>query len=484
MKSVLKRNGFSRKPLQSAKITKHKSSTREKIVWWALLWIFLIASYTLGWMGVWAKQVTNGMAYILSATIGTSMIADSETHNINILLVGYGGGNHDGGQLADTIMVASYNPKFHSVSLLSIPRDLIVLDDQGQKVKINSVLSRAYNNNGGDIRKAAQKLLTSAWKITGLTISYYAMIDFDGFIEVIDSIGGIDIYVPTHFLDRQYPVDRDGSYEIFELFEGMNHLSGPNTLKYARSRHSTSDFSRSKRQQQILEATLQKILSSDNFSVNKIKELYNSYTTIVKTNISIEELIGLAKHGTNLPTMYSFGYTSQCTDSIWRTMLMGCVLRDATGGILPTQSTGGNIEAYDITKLFANFVTKDPRYLSEDARITIYNASDKELTKTLPYGDSLASKTASKMRKYGLNVIGVANADNVSTGSFIEIYGTGSYEHTITIVKQFVDISAVIKIPDHTNTSGVWMSGGLYINLGNDYLEKVGQTPFDFYALD
>lgn len=113
-------------------------------------------------MGVWAKQVTNGMAYILSATIGTSMIADSETHNINILLVGYGGGNHDGGQLADTIMVASYNPKFHSVSLLSIPRDLIVLDDQGQKVKINSVLSRAYNNNGGDIRKAAQKLLTSA----------------------------------------------------------------------------------------------------------------------------------------------------------------------------------------------------------------------------------------------------------------------------------------------------------------------------------
>ena len=59
-------------------------------------------------------------------------------------------------------MVASYNEKTHSVSMLSLPRDLIVLDDEGQKVKINSLLSRAYNNNGGDIRLAAQKLMTSA----------------------------------------------------------------------------------------------------------------------------------------------------------------------------------------------------------------------------------------------------------------------------------------------------------------------------------
>ena len=102
----------------------------------------------------------------------------------------------------------------------------------------------------------------------------------------------------------------------------MNHLSGPNTLKYARSRHSTSDFSRSKRQQQIIEATLNRMFSSDNLSVGKLKELYSFYTTIVKTNISLEDIIGLAKHGTNLPTMYAFTYTSQCNDSIWRTMVM------------------------------------------------------------------------------------------------------------------------------------------------------------------
>lgn len=86
------------------------------------------------------------------------------------------------------------------------------------------------------------------------------MIDFDGFIQVIDDMGGLDIYVPEHFLDTEFPVDRNGEVEIFELFEGDNHLSGPNTLKYARSRHSSSDFSRSTRQQQIIKATLKGLL--------------------------------------------------------------------------------------------------------------------------------------------------------------------------------------------------------------------------------
>jgi anionic cell wall polymer biosynthesis LytR-Cps2A-Psr (LCP) family protein len=89
----------------------------------------------------------------------------------------------------------------------------------------------------------------------------------------------------------EYPVDRNGAYEIFELPEGMNHLSGPNTLKYARSRHSTSDFSRSKRQQSIIKAIVSKMMSSENFSISKMKELYATYTSIIKTNISLDQIL-------------------------------------------------------------------------------------------------------------------------------------------------------------------------------------------------
>lgn len=251
---------YTRKPLHAPKINKPKPSKKEKIIRWSILGIFLVVSYVAGWMNLWAQQITNGIAYIASKSVGETMKKD-EYHRINILLVGYGGGTHDGAQLADSVMVASYDPKAHRVSMLSLPRDLIVLNKEGKSSKLNAILSRSYNTNGRDIAGAAQDLITTVEKVTGLEIPYYAMIDFNGFVELVDGLGGIDIYVPQHFLDREYPVDWNGTYEIFELFEGRNHLSGPNTLKYARSRHSTSDFSRSKRQQKIIEAIAKKILS-------------------------------------------------------------------------------------------------------------------------------------------------------------------------------------------------------------------------------
>jgi LCP family protein required for cell wall assembly len=218
-------------------------------------------------------------------------------------------------------MVASYDTDLHSVSLLSLPRDLLVITHDDQIGRINSVMSHAYNTNGGDIRSAALTLSKKVEKITGLTIPYYAMIDFDGFIQIVDSLGGIDINVPSPFIDMQYPVDWNGEYEIFELPEGMNKLSGPNTLKYARSRHSTSDFSRSKRQQSIIKAIMTKIMSSENFSISKLKELYTNYTSIVKTNISLDNMIGLLQYDTAMPTIHSFGYTMQCSNDIRKTMI-------------------------------------------------------------------------------------------------------------------------------------------------------------------
>ena len=86
MNSVFKRNNYTRKPLQPAKITKHKTSRKEKIVRWSLLCVFLVISYFAGWMNSWAKHMTNGVAYIASITVGDEMTTDA-TNNINVLLV-------------------------------------------------------------------------------------------------------------------------------------------------------------------------------------------------------------------------------------------------------------------------------------------------------------------------------------------------------------------------------------------------------------
>ena len=291
-----------------------------------MIMLFFVFSYAFGRLWSLTKSVVGIGSYILWNTIGRDMNTDQSQH-INILLVWYGWHDHDGWELADTIMVASYDPDLHSVSLLSIPRDLLVITHEDKIGKINSVMSKSYNTNGQNIQQAAVTLSQKVEKITGLTIPYYAMIDFDGFVKIVDSVWGIDINVPQNFLDMQYPVDRNGEYEIFELPEWVNHLGGYNTLKYARSRHSTSDFSRSKRQQSIIKAIVSKIISSENFSLSKFKELYTNYTSIIKTNISLDHMIWLLRYDIDMPTIYSFGYTTQCSNDIRRTMLPGCILR-------------------------------------------------------------------------------------------------------------------------------------------------------------
>jgi len=476
---MFRKNKFVRKSISQPKKIKHPSSLKNNLIRTWMIVLFLVFSYSFGRLGSLTKTVVGIGSYILWNTVGDNMRVDQE--NINILLVWYGWGTHDGAQLADTIMVASYDPEAHSVAMMSIPRDLLVITHENDIGRINSVMSHAYNSNGRDIRASAITLSKKVEKITGLTIPYYAMIDFDGFIKIVDSLWGIDIEVPSHFLDMQYPVDRNGTYEIFELPAGMNHLSWPNTLKYARSRHSTSDFSRSKRQQSIIKAIVSKMMSSENFSIGKLKELYTNYTSIVKTNITLDQMIWLLQYDTSMPTMHSFGYTMQCSNEIRKTMIPGCVLRPANGGILPSQTTWWNIELYDDMKFFADIVTNNQKFLNEETPITVYNASDKTLSDALPHGDRIALKTAVKLNRYAFNVIQVTNAPSVSTGTFIEIYGTGTYDNTLDMLKKFITIDEVKIQSWSLDASGNVMTGGLYLYLGNKYLQQVGNTEFDYY---
>jgi len=87
--------------------------------------------------------------------------------------------------------------------------------------------------------------------ILGKEITHYVLIDFDGFRRLIDAVGGIDIDVPKRLYDASYPT-RNWGYTVVDIPAGLQHFDGDKALKYARSRYSTSDFDRSKRQQLIL----------------------------------------------------------------------------------------------------------------------------------------------------------------------------------------------------------------------------------------
>ena len=137
----------------------------------------------------------------------------------NILLLGYGGGNHDGTYLTDTMMLVHVDIKAKKLGMISIPRDIWVKlptkSGQDFHEKINSVYQMGlYPDNYPDIKvsgegdQAAADLVKAAvTQITGLPVDNYLAIDFDGFMKAVDLLGGVDVSVIKTFDDYEYPVD-------------------------------------------------------------------------------------------------------------------------------------------------------------------------------------------------------------------------------------------------------------------------------------
>lgn len=181
---------------------------------------------------------------------------------INVLLLGRAGERHPGKDLTDTVMVLSIDIAKRRIALLSLPRDLLApLGDTGAQAKLNTLYQSGLSRGEG-----ASIVRSSVTTITGLPIHYFATIDFDGFKQVIDALGGIQIDVKRDIYDTRYP-GPNYSYETFELKKGWQKLDGETALKYARMRHNDpeGDFGRAKRQQQILQAVRDKVWSLPTF---------------------------------------------------------------------------------------------------------------------------------------------------------------------------------------------------------------------------
>lgn len=198
----------------------------------------------------------------------------------NFLFVGH----HQ--RLADTIMVAAVAEERAKITLISIPRDLVV---NGRK--INEYLSLF----------SVEKLKEKVEVVTGLPISSFAIIDFHAFETIVDVLGGIDVHVPTTIYDPLYP-DGRGFYTLYALSAGSHHMNGAEALKYARSRHSTSDFDRAKRQQQILLAVQERLLNFDFLKrLDEVKGIFEMLTSSLETNLGffqIAEAISKYQHFT------------------------------------------------------------------------------------------------------------------------------------------------------------------------------------------
>ncbi|MDD2681019.1 MAG: LCP family protein [Patescibacteria group bacterium] len=375
-----------------------------------------------------SQWLSNNPIINLVSHLGQSadnQLQGEEQDRVNILLLGMGGENHDGGYLADTIMMLSLQPSTKKVAMISIPRDLTVPTENGYWRKVNSIHAIAEAKEEG---QGGPAMINSLTAILDQKIDYYIRIDFDGFIKVIDELGGIDVNVENNLDDYSYPIrgeeDNENYFARFEhlhIEKGQQHMNGSLALKYARSRHAGgaegSDFARAKRQQLILEAFKDKLLSKNNLlKPGMLSRIITELNRNIKTNLDAWALLKIWND-----------YKDVQRDQITNT-----VLSDGPGGFLI--SSRGDDGAYilipqtgnfnNIQVMIKNIFGVDEKKLDDvstnnkvqenkETPVIGIEKVNKEIKVAVLNGtwiSGLAANSALNLQNYGFKIIETANA--------------------------------------------------------------------------
>ncbi len=201
---------------------------------------------------------------------------------VDILLMGSDQRPNDGGFRTDVILLLTLNPNGGSASLTSFPRDLYVYEPGWRVDRINAAFGH------GDFQMMADTMEYNF----GVRPDHYVLINFEGFKTIIDALGGITVQVAQPLSD-----ERDGPGD-FSVPAGSVNMDGETALWYVRSRGTTSDFDRTRREQEVIEAVFWKLLSLN--AITKAPELYEQYKQTVTTDIGIEDILPLLPLAANL----------------------------------------------------------------------------------------------------------------------------------------------------------------------------------------
>jgi len=211
---------------------------------------------------------------------------------VNILLLGIDQREIEKGPWrTDTMLLVSIDPATEAAVMLSIPRDLWVTIPGYGESRINEAHywgdAKKYPGGGPALAKK------TVWYALGVPVHYYVRINFAGFEKLVDAIGGLTIDVKKPIHDEEYPDNTYGTM-VIDIPAGVQNMNGQRALQYARSRHGTSDFDRMTRQQAVLLAARDKILSLD-VPIIRIPELLRIAGNAVQTDMTVDEIMLLGR---------------------------------------------------------------------------------------------------------------------------------------------------------------------------------------------
>ena len=386
---------------------------------------------------------------------------------INILLVGLAGKNYPGANLTDSIIVASINPKTYQTALLSIPRDLYVqIPNTNSYTKINALYARAQDSDASG-KSGIDDLKKTIADITGQPIDYYIALDFDGFKQIINELGGIKVQVPKDLHDERYP-GPNYSYETFDIKAGLQTLDGETALKFARTRHDEDgDFGRAYRQQLILEAARSKAFSLGTIlNIPEVSRLLDTLGEHLRTNIQLDELnsffdlIGKIDTHTTLNKVLDAGKS----DSV---MAVSHVSLGGVRAFILIPRTGNYDETQDIAKNIFDLEFIDRKKAAikiEDASVAIINNSG---------AAGFDGKLKSLLDKFGYNSSVETPRQSVSTTLDTTIYDlTGGIKpFSLEDISKKLGAKISIYLPD--NLSAQCQGADFCLVAGPDITDKL-----------
>lgn len=321
-------------------------------------------------------------------------------NQLNILILGIGGAGHDGSNLTDTILLASVDLTQKRVGLVSIPRDLAYPLGSGRFEKINAVHAYAEQENPG---QGALKTAQAFSELFDTRIDHVARIDFKGFEKLIDAIGGVSINVEKTFTDSSYPTNNppDG-WKSVTFKKGVEQMDGSRALIYTRSRHGNngegSDFARSRRQQLVMLAVREKLLSLGTLTdPGKMADIYRVISQHVQSDLSVWDMLKLA------PLAKDFS----------KDKITSNVLSDGPKGVLTSATVNGSYMLFpkqqdwsEIRAIVANPFEKEEERIveakpQETIRVEVKNGT---------FRTNFAAQVAGKLVESGYEIPALGNA--------------------------------------------------------------------------
>ncbi|MFN2462449.1 MAG: LCP family protein [Candidatus Dormibacteria bacterium] len=385
-----------------------------------------------------------GLAQNQDDTPGTLAYKIHHGERVNILMLGYGGGTHDGAYLSDSMMMISVQGTDRA-ALTSIPRDTYVkikatfADRSAYEGKINAAYAIPLSKNA--LGKPAAEYDTAfegagklASKVVGeylgVNIDYWVGVDFTAFRKVVDAVGGVDVNVPSTLDDPEYPDDNESGYMHIHFDPGVQHMDGKRALIYVRERHADNDFGRSRRQQQVIALVKEKVQKPS--VITRLYGLMDALKDNVHTNMSLNDLKVFGSIAGKINGAGVHHVSIDATNWQWETY----GYYDGAYLLYARDATMASLHKYIAAEMV------DPAVLAEDARVQ-FSSSPAESSR----GDNLAGIFSSTMHMLNFNTGSPATTRLAPPTTVVHDYSGGRATKTAEWMATYFGGSVVTEDP-------------------------------------